>query len=86
MDKDKIAYEELLKGIQNYVKQCMDNIGYDKTYTAIIKSKNNNKYSIILQGIQYDDVKTIGGECYVNETVHVLIPNNNFSNMIILKG
>lgn len=86
MDKEKRAYDELVKGLQRYIDHCVDNSGYDKTYTAIIKNKTVRGYTIMLNGNIYDNVQSFGGECKVNETVRVLIPQNNFNNMFILKG
>ncbi|MBQ0112206.1 MAG: hypothetical protein KBT03_03660 [Bacteroidales bacterium] len=86
MDKNEIAYQQLLQGIQEYTQECLDNGGYDKTYTAIIKSVTTQGYTILLNGQTYENIKTIGGTCVVNETVKVIVPQNNFSNMFILKG
>lgn len=86
MDKNKNAYKELIKGIQNYTKECLDNGGYDRTYTALVKEIKPQGYSVLLGGQLYENVKTIGGDCVVNETVKVVIPQNNFGNMFILKG
>lgn len=85
MDRNEIAYQQLLQGIQDYVKECLDNGGYDKTYTAIIKEVTNQGYNILLNGKTYNNIKTIGGTCMVNETVKVTVPQNNFNNMFILK-
>ena len=38
MDKAQKAYDELKKGIQNYIKISLDNVPMDKTFTALIKS------------------------------------------------
>ncbi|MBQ0112310.1 MAG: hypothetical protein KBT03_04185, partial [Bacteroidales bacterium] len=86
MNKDKIAYDELLKGIQNYVQKCVNDSGKDMTYTAVIKSVDSEGYTILLNGATYSGVKTIGGLCSANEVVNVLIPNGNYNNMIILKS
>lgn len=86
MDRNETAYNQLMQGIQQYTKECLDNGGYDKTYTAIIKSVTTQGYTILLNGQTYENVKTIGGTCVVNETVKVIVPQNNFTNMFILKG
>lgn len=86
MDKNENAYKELIKGIQDYTKECLDNGGYDRTYTALVKEIKPQGYSVLLGGQLYENVKTIGGDCVVNETVKVVIPQNNFGNMFILKG
>lgn len=85
MSKEENAYKQLLQGIQEYINECLSKAGYDKTYTAIVKEVNQNGYTILLNGNIYSKVKTIGGTCIVNESVEVLVPQNNFSNMFILK-
>ena len=50
MDKAQKAYDELKKGIQNYIKISLDNVPMDKTFTALIKSygEEEGTYNIIL--------------------------------------
>lgn len=86
MNRDEIAYKKLLQGIQNYTQECLARCGYDKTYTAIITNIVPNGYTILLNGNIYNNVPTIGGTCVINETVKVVVPQNNYSNMFILKG
>lgn len=86
MNKNEIAYQQLIKGIQNYIEERLNNIGYDKTYTAIVKGVGIFGYQVLLNGQLYNNVNTIGGTCTINETVKVVVPQNNLSNMFILKG
>lgn len=86
MDKAQKAYDELKKGIQNYIKILLDNVPMDKTFTALIKSKNDdNTYNILLNNTEYNDIPTLCGTCDINETVKVTVPQNNYTNMFILK-
>lgn len=86
MDAVKEAYNTLIKGIQNYVDLAITK-GTDKTYSAIIQAVDSteNEYTVLLNNVSYSGVSTIGGTCEVNEVVHVLVPQGNFSNMFILK-
>lgn len=86
MDRNKNAYEQLKNGISNYINEIVDKIGYDKTYSAIVKEVTNNGYTISLNNVLYYNVYTIGGTCTENEIVKVVIPQNNYNNMFILKG
>lgn len=88
MDKAQKAYDELKKGIQNYIKISLDNVPMDKTFTALIKSygEEEGTYNIILNNTEYKNVSSLGGTCVINETVRVMIPQNNYTNMFILKS
>ena len=88
MDKAQKAYDELKKGIQNYIKISLDNVPMDKTFTALIKSygEEEGTYNIILNNTEYKNVPSLGGTCIINETVRVMIPQNNYTNMFILKS
>lgn len=88
MDKDKIAYEQLLQGIQSYVNECLTN-GNNRDITTtgrIVEVVEDGGYTVEINGIQYSDVDTIGGECTLNEMVRVMIPQGQYNNMFILKG
>lgn len=86
MDKNKNAVEQLKEGISVYVDKKLDNIPFDRTFTALItKVSSNNTYSVLLNGVEYNNIRTIGGSCYINETVKVVVPQNNYNNMYILK-
>ena len=84
-DKDKIAYEQLLRGIQSYVDKCLAE-NKEITTTAKIVEIDEDEYTIELNGVQYSGVSTIGGTCSLNEMVKVMIPQGQYNNMFILKG
>lgn len=88
MEKDKIAYEQLIEGISSYVNKCVENSNSDKTVSGIVKKiyDDDEGYSVLINGTMYDNVPSIGGTCKVNEIVRILIPQNNYGNMCILKG
>ena len=87
MDKYTNAVEQLKSGIKDYVNKRLDDITCDKTYSALVVNKyNDNSYDIVLNGVKYNKIKTIGGYCNVNEIVKVLVPQNNYNNMFILKS
>lgn len=87
MDKNANAVEQLKNGIKTYIDKKADEIPCDKTFTALVtKVSSNGFYSISLNGVEYNNIRTIGGTCKVNESVKVLVPQNNYNNMFILKG
>lgn len=87
MDKNANAVEQLKTGIKTYIDKKADEIPCDKTFTALVtKVSSNGFYSISLNGVEYNNIRTIGGTCKVNESVKVLVPQNNYNNMFILKG
>lgn len=87
MEKDKIAYEQLLQGIQSYVNKCLEESNRDITTTGkIVEVVEDGGYTVEINGVQYSDIDTIGGECVLNEIVKVVIPQGQYNNMFILKG
>ena len=87
MEKDKIAYEQLLQGIQSYVNKCLGESNRDITTTGkIVEVVEDGGYTVEINGVQYSDIDTIGGECTLNEMVKVIIPQGQYNNMFILKG
>ena len=87
MEKDKIAYEQLLQGIQSYVNKCLGESNRDITTTGkIVEVVEDGGYTVEINRVQYSDIDTIGGECALNEIVRVVIPQGQYNNMFILKG
>lgn len=86
MDKQNRAYTALLRGIQQFVRDTVDKYS-DKTYTGLIRAYDSveDEYTVEINGVEYSHVSTTGGRCNIYETVHVLVPQGNFSNMFILK-
>lgn len=87
MDKQKRAYQSLIKGITQYIRDTVDKYS-DKTYIGIVKEYDEveDEYTVELNGVLYPHVSTIGGSCYINQTVYILIPQGNYSNMVILRA
>lgn len=87
MNDMQYAYQSLVNGIEQYVKQMIEKTKYDITTTGIVQRiVDSTTYDILINGNVYKNIKTIGGQCQVNETVNVLIKQGNYNNMIILKG
>ena len=82
-DKDKIAYEQLLRGIQSYVDKCLAE-NKEITTTAKVVEIDEDEYTIELNGVKYNGITTIGGTCSLNEMVRVMIPQGQYNNMFIL--
>jgi hypothetical protein len=75
----------LTKGITRFNDKQMSDAPYDKTVTARVLSVEIEGYNILLNDVEYTNVPTLGGTCSINETVQVTIPQNNYSNMFIIK-
>lgn len=87
MNKEKNAYEELKKGIRFLVEENVKNINRDVTLIGRISKVNaNGTYNAYINNIEYKNIPTIGGSCENNETVNILIKQNNYNDMIILKS
>lgn len=88
MNKYEAAVKALSDGIQRYVDDAVENVKADKTYTALVTgiySADDNTYNIKLNGVDYQNVPTLGGVCFMNESVKVTYPCDNSNNMYINK-
>ena len=86
-EREKNAYDQLLQGVQSFVKKCVNESNRDITTTArIVSIQSDGSYNIDLNGVEYKNIDTIGGECTLNEMVRVVIPQGQYNNMFILKG
>ena len=86
-EREKNAYDQLLQGVQSFVKKCVNESNRDITTTArIVSVQSDGSYNIDLNGVEYKNIDTIGGECALNEMVKVMIPQGQYNNMFILKG
>ena len=86
-EREKNAYDQLLQGVQSFVKKCVTESNRDITTTArIVSVQSDGSYNIDLNGVEYKNIDTIGGECALNEMVKVMIPQGQYNNMFILKG
>lgn len=86
-EKEKNAYDQLLQGIQSFVRKCVNESNRDITTTArIVNIQEDGFYTINLNGVEYKNINTIGGTCKINEMVKVMIPQGQYNNMFILKG
>ena len=86
-EREKNAYDQLLQGVQSFVKKCVNESNRDITTTArIVSVQSDGSYNIDLNGVEYKNISTIGGTCKNNEMVKVMIPQGQYNNMFILKG
>ena len=86
-EREKNAYDQLLQGVQSFVKKCVNESNRDITTTArIVSIQSDGSYNIDLNCVEYKNIDTIGGECTLNEMVRVVIPQGQYNNMFILKG
>lgn len=81
----KNIVDNLMEGIKFYINERIKFAPYDRTDTAIVKGISEFGYVISYNNVLYSDIKTIGGICSINETVKIMIPQNNMNNIFILK-
>lgn len=81
----KNIVDNLMEGIKFYINERIKFAPYDRTDTAIVKGISEFGYVISYNNVLYSDIKTIGGTCSINETVKIMIPQNNMNNIFILK-
>ena len=74
---------ELEKGIYRYVDNSIENAPYTQIYTGLVKASGVDGYTISLNGVEYANVPS-KGTFLTNDTVRVVVPNNQYSNMFIL--
>lgn len=74
---------ELEKGIIRYVDSSILTAPYTQIFTSVIKSATSTGYTITIGGVEYTNVPSTGSVS-VNETVRVVVPNNQYSNMFII--
>lgn len=77
------ASKSILKGIDYLIKKRMENYSIDKTFTGIIKSKDNNLYGVMIQGKTYNNVPSMFNSLDINDTVKIKIPQGRYSQMYI---
>lgn len=79
------SVDKLKEGVKFYVDEKIKNAPFTKIYTGRIVGATDFGYQVLYNSKTYDDVQTIGGICLMNETVRIVIPDNNMNNMFILK-
>lgn len=86
MDKNEIAMQELQKGIDNAIKQAINNAPFDKTKIGKIVYVNSTDgtYNVELNKITYENIDTLNKMSFIiNDMVKIMIPQNNYNNMFI---
>lgn len=86
MNKNENAKMEIQKGIEIFTKDAISKAPFDVTEIGVINSSTQNGYSVKIKGKTYNNVKTNGGTCTIGEVVKVLVPQNQYNNMFILKS
>ena len=74
------------KRIINVAKQVYDNSPNDKMRYGTVVSKDAGVFSVKINNTTYSNIKALRnvGDIAVGEVVHCLVPNNNFSDMVII--
>ena len=72
--------------IINVAKQVYDNSPNDKMRYGTVVSKDAGVFSVKINNTTYSNIKALRnvGDIAVGEVVHCLVPNNNFSDMVII--
>lgn len=87
MNENEQALSQLQQGIISYIDAKIDKMPFDITKSGVITKVNENgTYEVSINGVKYDKIKSIGGECKLNEAVNILIKQNNYNTMVILKS
>lgn len=86
MEDYKETMLEMIRGNKIMIDSYLSSNPSDKTKKGVVKKTGFSKYSVEVEGKIYDDIPTIGGTCAINEVVRVMIPQNQYSNMFIIKG
>ena len=79
--------KEILKTIDIMADKKIEQIQLDKTIIATITAHptpSQNLYRILYQGIEYDVFSSTNESYSVNDSVLVLVPDNQFSNKKII--
>ena len=74
----------IYKGMTYAIEQALKNSAYDRTYIGLIVDTNleTNTYTVRIDGHEYNNImSTI--RAYVNDTVLIMCPQNQFSQMFI---
>lgn len=77
--------KDLIDSIKIIAQSSIKNAPYDKTYEGTILSVSSTGYSLKLNGVTYENIKTTGRTCTVGEIVKIKVPQNNFNLMYIEK-
>ena len=78
--------KDLVSSTNSTMENGMKLSPYDRTYTAKVSGGNlQGGYDVSFNGVTYTGIKTLGGSCVANEIVKLIIPQNNYSQMFILK-
>ena len=74
------------KRIINVAQQVYDNSPNDKMRYGTVVSKDAGVFSVKINNTTYSNIKALRnvGDIAVGEVVHCLVPNNNFSDMVII--
>ena len=71
------------KGMKFYVDNAVANAPNDMSMTALVTATTSTGYTVKISGQEFTNVMTLVTVA-VNDTVKVIIPNGQYSNMYIL--
>ena len=74
------------KRIERVAKEIYQNSPYNKIKYGVVKNVNDKQYTVQINGINYSNVYALKnvGTINVNDSVVLIIPDNNISQMFIL--
>ena len=74
--------KEILDAIDIMLSKALKSMPYDVTRTARIVGVNGHTYTVLLDGTEYNVVSSLTFK--INETVNVLIRQNNLNSLCLL--
>ena len=79
--------KEILKAIEYVVDSKLRRASFDKTYTGVIVGVNGDgTYGVQINGVIYNNIRSVAEAISINDTVRVVYPQNNPNNMYILNN
>ena len=78
-------YEDMLKGLKEYIEKKIDESNFDKTYLGTIMGEGSTKgLKVLINDVVYDNVDSATFLYNPNSIVRVLVPQNDFKRAYVI--
>lgn len=78
-------YDDMLKGLKEYIEKKIDESNFDKTYIGTIMGEGSVKgLKVLINDVTYDNVDSATFLYNPNSIVRVLVPQNDFKRAYVL--
>lgn len=78
-------YDDMLKGLKEYIEKKIDESNFDKTYLGTIMGEGSVKgLKVLINDVTYDNVDSATFLYNPNSIVRVLVPQNDFKRAYVL--